>query len=88
MINPFENFSDNPSAPALSCFAIAPSDAIDLPNVTKAVYVGTGGDITLRSADDATDVVFRNVPSGFILSVRVRAVRGSGTTASDLVGLA
>lgn len=84
---PFSNFADNPAAPALSCFEIAPADAADLPSVTKALYVGTGGDIVLRPAGNDTDVVFRNVPSGFVLAVRVSAVRGSGTSAADIVGL-
>lgn len=85
---PFESLADNPVAPALSCFAIAPFDDVDLAMVTKAIYVGTGGDIVLRAAGDDSDVTFRNVPSGFVLSVRVRAVRSTGTSAADIVGLA
>jgi len=85
---PFDNFADNPIAPALSCFAVVADDETDLPAITKALYVGTGGDIVLRSARGEEDVTFRNVPSGYILDVRVRAVRSSGTSAADLVGLA
>ena len=67
---------------------MTPSDTQDLPQVTKAIYVGTGGDIALVPVQGAGPVTFRNVPAGAILDVRVRAIRISGTTASDIVGLA
>lgn len=79
---------DSPIAPAQTCFSIAPTDLADLPRVTKAVYVGQGGDITLVPARGDTAVTFRNVPAGTVLDVRVRAVKATGTTASDMVGLA
>jgi len=85
---PFANFADSPLAPALDCFEVTPSDGKDLPMVTKALYVGTGGDVVLRAAKSGTDVTFRNVPSGYILDVRTLAVRATGTTAADIVGLA
>lgn len=84
----FESTADSPSAPAELCFAVVPSDSGELSVVTKALYVGTGGDVTLRSLRSTADVVFRNVPDGAVLDVRTRAVRASGTTASDIVGLA
>ncbi len=86
--DPFENSSDSLIAPAKSAFAIVPDDSADLPGATKAVYVGTGGDITARPVDGDIDVLFRNVVAGTILPVRLRAVRVVGTTAADLVGLA
>lgn len=88
MAIPFENLADGPMAPALVCFAINPDDSGDLPTVTKALFVGEAGDVVLRSAGSTEDVLFRNLPSGYVLDVRVRAVRASGTTASALVGLA
>lgn len=74
--------------PARTSFAISPSDSQELAVLPRAVYVGTGGNLTLRLIDDAQDVVFRNVPSGQILDLRARFIRASGTTAADLVGLA
>lgn len=78
--------TDSVTSPARNCFAITPSDAGELSSVTKAIYVGTGGDVTLLPADNLDDVIFRNVPSGMTLDVRASAVRSSGTTAADLVG--
>ncbi|MEL7444647.1 MAG: hypothetical protein AAGK02_02405 [Pseudomonadota bacterium] len=86
--DPFENSSDSLIAPARDCFTITPDDSADLTRGTKAIYVGNGGDIVIRAVDAGQDVTFRNVISGSILDVRVRAVRATGTTASELVGLA
>ena len=85
---PFENFTDSPTAPALNCFSITPDDGTNLSEVTKALYIGEGGDVVLRSALGEEDVTFRNLPAGYILDVRVSAVRATGTTATDIVGLA
>ena len=86
--DPFEHAADSPTAPSENCFAIEPADGEDLVSATKAIYVGEGGDITLRPVRGAGDVTFRNVPSGAILDVRARAVRATGTSASAIVGLA
>lgn len=87
IIDPFENATNSLTAPCADCFEITPDDAQDLPRATKAIYVGTGGDIVLRAIDSETDIVFRNAISGSILDIRARAVRATGTLASDLVGL-
>lgn len=84
----FQNSTDSLISPAQYCFVIAPSDTGELERVTKAIYVGQGGDVTLRALDNDADVTFRNVASGAILDVRVSAVRSAGTTASSIVGLA
>ena len=86
--DPFQGFADSPTAPAESCFAVIPDDLQDLPRATKALYVGTGGDVTLVALNDSGTTVFRNVAGGSILDVRARAVKLTGTTASDIVGLA
>jgi hypothetical protein len=86
--NSFNNSPDSLIAPARHCFPVQPNDAATLPTLPKALFVGTGGNLVIRAVDSEEDVVFVNVPSGMILDVRVLSVRASGTTASDLVGLA
>jgi len=86
--DPFEKTTDSPMAPAEVCFAITPSDTVDLPQATKAIYVGLSGDVALIPVRGETPVVFKKVNAGTILDVRVRAVRITGTTAADFVGLA
>ena len=88
MLDSFQHSIDSPIAPAQLCFTISPSDIVELPRVTKAIYVGDGGAITLLSVAGDTDVTFHNVVAGSILDVRVRAIRATGTTATNLIGLA
>ncbi|KLE32167.1 hypothetical protein AAW01_07520 [Aurantiacibacter gangjinensis] len=87
MNDPFDQFAQSPLAPAEFCFAIIPADNADLPQATKALYVGEGGDVALIAVGNDAPVVFRNVASGSILDVRTRAVAATGTTAADIVGL-
>ncbi len=86
--DPFKDTADSVIAPAQTCFAIIPNDSSDLPQATKAIYIGQGGDVTLRAVSADQDVIFRNLASGTILDVRIRSIRAAGTTASDIVGLA
>lgn len=86
--DPYADTAKSVIAPAADCFAIVPNDSAELAKGTKAIFIGTGGDIVLKSVASEADVTFRNLPDGSILDVRVRAVRATGTTASDIVGLA
>lgn len=88
---PFDKFDaavDSVIAPARNCFSITPGDSGVLPVLPKGIYVGNGGDIVVRAVDGIADVRFANVPSGAILDIRVTSVRATGTTATNLVGLA
>jgi hypothetical protein len=72
---------------AFYAFAIVPSDSAAIA-APKGIYVGGTGDVTLRCASSQADVVFRAVPVGTVLHVNVGFVRATGTTATNLVGLA
>lgn len=85
--DPYENAARSLIAPSSGCFEITLDDSQDLERATKALYVGSGGDIVLRPVGSNKDVTFRNTISGSILDIRVRAVRASGTSAQFLVGL-
>jgi hypothetical protein len=88
---PLDNFGlslDSLIAPARNCFSITPNDTATLAVLPKAIYVGTGGNLVIRAIDSTGDVTLANVASGTILDIRVTAVRATGTSASNLVGLA
>ena len=55
--------------------------------MTKAIFVGQGGDVRLLPLRGTTPVTFFNLASGSVLDVRARAVLAAGTTALDMVGL-
>jgi len=86
--DPFSASSDSLIAPARTAFALVTSDTLDLPIATKAFYVGTGGDIVLRAVGSDADVTLHNVVGGSVVAIRVKAIRSTGTTAADLIGLA
>ncbi len=86
-VDPFENFAQSPMAPATDCFGILPSDVADLPSATKALYIGTGGDVNVLAVSASGPVVLRNVGAGTILPIRVAKVLASGTTADHIIGL-
>lgn len=87
-IDNYQDTAKSVSAPAAVCFAIVPSDDMEIAQATKALYIGVGGTVTLRSVGSAADVTFVGLASGSLLPVRVCAVRNTGTTAAGLVGLA
>lgn len=72
--------------PATDAFAITPSDVAEFTYVTRAIYVGGTGNITVIM-QDGTQVLFAAVPTGYVLPVKVRQVLATGTTATNLVGL-
>lgn len=87
MPDAFSGTLDSVSAPATRGVAVTPHDVNPLADVPKALFVGTGGQLTARGAGGGGDVVFRNVASGSVLPFRAQFVRAAGTTASDIVAL-
>lgn len=85
MTDAFASFTDAVGAPSPAPYAITPSDSVALPLVPRGIYVGTGGDVTLRGVGAAADVTYRNLPDASYIAVRAAYVRATGTTAADLV---
>jgi hypothetical protein len=65
--------------------ALTKSDATVYPKPYGALYVGTGGDVSLVSPKGKT-AVFKNVPNGGYVRAQFVKVLAA-TTAGDLVGL-
>lgn len=74
------------TSPAIDGGMIVPDDGDDLTHVTRAIYVGTGGQIAAQLASGSM-VTLAAVPSGMLLPLRVRKVMATGTSAGDLVAL-
>ena len=83
----FKNSSDSVSDPARSLAAIDATSSAILDSTPKAIFIGTGGDVSLRAIDDDTAVTLRNVPAGTILPIRAAQLDPALTTARDIVGL-
>ena len=70
-----------------ACRTITPNDGADLPlSVCRAIYVGSGGDISIVDLSGTT-VVFTAVLAGSILPVQTARVNATTTTATSLIAL-
>lgn len=88
MSDAFLRQADSAEAPSAHPFAVTPSNSVPLAAIPKALFVGTGGTVVLRTTSGTADVTFKNLANGQILPVRAQFVRATGTTAADIVGLA
>lgn len=75
------------SAPARNAAAVTPSDTVDLAELTRGLYVGGTGDVTVNMADTGSAVKFAAVPAGTLLPIRASRVKSTGTTATDIVAV-
>jgi len=87
MPDQFQNSADQVSAPATRAVAVSPHDSTALTDIPKALFVGTGGSITMRGVNGSADQLWKNVASGTVLPFRAQYVRATGTTAGDLLAL-
>ena len=79
MQDTFETDYVNLSSPAVSHYAVVPSDSADLPVRPRALFVNASGAVVLRDAS-GTEVSYE-VQSGAVLSIRPVRVMATGTTA-------
>jgi len=82
----FTGRADAISAPAQRGFAITPNDAADLAAETRGLWIGASGDLALVLAS-GDEVSLVGAVGGSVLPLRVRRIKATGTTATQLVGL-
>lgn len=85
MSDSFAQYQDAEHAPSRSPYSVVPHDSNALPMVPKGIYVGIGGDVTLRGVGASADVTYRNLPDASYIAVRASHVRATGTSASALI---
>ncbi len=88
MNDKYARTSNSLIAPAGTSFDITLDDSVAIPTISKAIYIGTGGDLTVRLVHDESDRIFKNIASGAILDLRISHVRATGSSAADIIGLA
>ena len=84
-----DKFSEYPTsltAPAREAAAVTPSDTVDLPFLSRALYVGGTGTIVVRMAGGGS-VTFANAQAGSFLPIRAQGISATGTTATGLVAV-
>lgn len=78
------HLSANATVGAHGAEPVVLSDTVEIP-VTRALYVGVGGDIKVTMADGQV-VTFVGVPTGIILPIQVSKVMLT-TAATDILAL-
>jgi hypothetical protein len=86
MLDRYEGTAAGVNSPAYTGFSVTPNDSTDLTEVTRAVYVGASGAVSVVMASGQT-VTFAAVAASTLLPIRVRRILATGTTATNLVGL-
>lgn len=84
MADIFEDRSTSLDSPARRAEAVTPHDSNDLATSSRALYVGTEGNISIVTVGG--DTVTLTGVSGFV-PVCVQRVNSTGTTASNIVAL-
>ena len=72
--------------PAYHAAAVTPADATDLAFLTRAIYVGGAGNLSVLMQGGEI-VTFVAVAAGTTLQVRADRVRLTGTTATSILAL-
>lgn len=79
-------YVESQSDPKSGIFSVTPNNSSDLPYTGVVLYIGTGGDVKVDASIGGTEI-FKNLPDGSVLPVKVDRVYASGTTATDIIGL-
>lgn len=85
-VDEFGSHAPGLTSPASDAFAVTPNDGADLAQVTRGLWVGVAGDVSVVTRGGTT-VTLKGAPSGSLIPIRVKRVRSTGTTATDIVGL-
>ncbi|MBN2231709.1 MAG: hypothetical protein JW781_02665 [Deltaproteobacteria bacterium] len=72
--------------PAEECVSITPSDAANLTNPIRGLYVGVSGDVKIVDMRGNT-ITFAGLAAGIIHPIRAVKVFDTDTTATDIVGV-
>jgi hypothetical protein len=66
--------------------AVTPSDTIDLPQTSDAVWVGGAGTVAAVASDNTVTQITA-VPAGALLPIKVRRINLTGTSATPILVL-
>ena len=82
MNNPFAGRAHSLNGPTPDLVPVTPSDSTDLVNYGVAIYIETGGTLSLVTPNGGSRSV--QVSDFMVLPVGVRRINATGTTASGL----
>lgn len=76
------------SGPAEQSIAVNVSSSDQtLTTASRALYIGSGGNLTVRLVGDSADSTYSNLAAGTVYPLACSIIRTSGATASGIVAL-
>ena len=82
----YASYEIPPGGPCRHAAAVTPSDSTPLADVSRYLYVGGAGNLSLIMQDGAT-VAINGVTAGSLLPVAASQVNATGTTATNITAL-
>lgn len=73
--------------PACNSAVVSPSDTIPLQSVSRAIYIGTTGNVAIQLLGDTSPVTLIACQAGSLLPIRVAYLMSTNTTASNIIAL-
>ena len=83
-LDTYKNVFPGLESPVTRAAPVVPDDDADLPYVTRALHVGTGGDLHV-TLSGGQSLVFPGIGPGWH-PIRAARVHATGTTAAGIVG--
>ena len=80
------DYSAGLTGPVCGGFDIVPDDQADIEQMTRAIMVGTSGDVSVV-LKNGTTLLLAGLMTGVIYPFRISRVNASGTTATGIKGL-
>jgi len=82
----YASYATGLESPVTHGFPITPNDTVPLPELTRAIYIGASGALSVEFASGAV-VTLQGVAAGTVLPLRVARIHATATTADGIVGL-
>jgi hypothetical protein len=85
-----DNYKSNSiglDSPPRKAFAVTTHDTNELSNVSRGLWIGGAGDVTVILADDSAAVTLSAVPAGTLLPLQAKIVKATATTATLIIAL-
>lgn len=83
---PFATHSRSALGPLTRVRAVTPTDAASLPFITRAILVGQGGDLAVRTVD-GDSLTLPALRAGVLYPLALDRIEATGTTAQSVVAL-
>lgn len=87
MSDTFGGHSRGVNSPPTKAFTVTPHDTNELAAIPTQIHIGGVGDVALIMQDDSVAVTLLAVAAGTTLNMRPKIIKGTGTSATNIIAL-